>query len=101
MTACDAVMFGRICERWLQQCTQLRRTIPMDYVKPAEVAATMVETGRRKLALPTNDLIIRGELSGAILGVATSLAFYRRRLHRATSGRRPDLPRRADHHRIA
>ena len=47
----------------------------MDYVKPAEVAATMVETGRRKLALPTYDLIIRGVLSGAILGVATSLAF--------------------------
>src|SRR5262245_6575670 len=48
---------------------------PMDYVKPAEVAATMVETGRRKLALPTYDLIIRGALAGAILGVATSLAF--------------------------
>ena len=47
----------------------------MDYVKPAEVAATMVETGRRKLALPTYDLIIRGALAGAILGVATSLAF--------------------------
>src|SRR5947208_14179844 len=47
----------------------------MDYVKPAEVAAAMVETGRRKLALPTTDLLIRGMLSGAILGVATSLAF--------------------------
>src|SRR6266508_3058436 len=47
----------------------------MDYVKPAEVAAAMVETGRRKLALPTSDLLIRGILSGAILGVATSLAF--------------------------
>ena len=47
----------------------------MDYIKPAEVAAAMVETGRRKLALPTYDLMIRGALSGAILGVATSLAF--------------------------
>src|SRR5947209_10768606 len=47
----------------------------MDYIKPAEVAAAMVETGRRKLALPTYDLMIRGTLSGAILGVATSLAF--------------------------
>src|SRR5215831_18570021 len=47
----------------------------MDYVKPADVAATMVETGARKLALPTSDLLIRGMLSGAILGVATSLAF--------------------------
>src|SRR5947209_18994844 len=47
----------------------------MDYIKPAEVAAAMVETGRRKLALPTYDLLIRGVLAGAILGVATSLAF--------------------------
>jgi len=35
----------------------------------------MVETGRRKLALAPRDLLIRGMLSGAILGVATSLAF--------------------------
>jgi formate/nitrite transporter len=35
----------------------------------------MVETGGRKLALSTRDLLIRGILSGAILGVATSLAF--------------------------
>ena len=47
----------------------------MDYVKPADVASAMVETGRRKLALPIGDLVIRGVLAGAILGVATSLAF--------------------------
>jgi formate transporter len=47
----------------------------MDYVKPADVAKSMVETGARKLALSTRDLLIRGILSGAILGVATSLAF--------------------------
>ena len=47
----------------------------MDYVKPADVAAAMVETGKRKLALAPRDLLIRGMLSGAILGVATSLAF--------------------------
>jgi formate/nitrite transporter len=47
----------------------------MDYVKPADVAAAMVEAGRRKLALPPFDLVIRGVLSGALLGVATSLAF--------------------------
>src|SRR5260370_15736747 len=35
----------------------------------------MVETGSRKLALSPRDLLIRGILSGAILGVATSLAF--------------------------
>ena len=47
----------------------------MDYVKTADVAVAMVETGRRKLALAPRDLLIRGMLSGAILGVATSLAF--------------------------
>src|SRR5437899_2603031 len=47
----------------------------MDYVKPVDVAKSMVETGGRKLALSTGDLLIRGILSGAILGVATSLAF--------------------------
>ena len=46
----------------------------MDYVKPAEVVSAMVETGRRKLALQPRDLLIRGALSGALLGVATSLA---------------------------
>src|SRR5438105_9900456 len=46
----------------------------MDYVKPADVAKAMAETGRRKLALLPTDLLIRGMLSGAILGVATSLA---------------------------
>jgi formate/nitrite transporter len=47
----------------------------MDYVKPGEVASIMRETARRKLALSTTDIVIRGMLSGAILGVATSLAF--------------------------
>ncbi len=47
----------------------------MDYVKPADVAKAMVETGARKLTLKPADLLIRGILSGAILGVATSLAF--------------------------
>lgn len=47
----------------------------MDYVKPADVAKSMVETGSKKLALPISSLLIRGIMSGAILGVATSLAF--------------------------
>jgi formate/nitrite transporter len=47
----------------------------MDYIKPADVAAAMIETGSRKLALAPSDLMIRGALAGAILGVATSLAF--------------------------
>src|SRR5499427_1824892 len=46
----------------------------MDYVKPADVAKMMVETGDKKLGLPISSLLIRGILSGAILGVATSLA---------------------------
>jgi formate/nitrite transporter len=47
----------------------------MDYVKPADVATTMMETGARKLALSPRDLVIRGALAGGILAAATSLAF--------------------------
>jgi formate/nitrite transporter len=47
----------------------------MDYVKPADVATTMVETGHRKLALGPRDLLIREALAGGLLGIATSLAF--------------------------
>jgi formate/nitrite transporter len=47
----------------------------MDYVKPADVALAMLDAGKRKLAIAPRDLLIRGMLSGAILGVATSLAF--------------------------
>ena len=47
----------------------------MDYVKPADVAAAMVNTGRSKLMLSPIDLVIRGGLAGAILAAATSLAF--------------------------
>lgn len=46
----------------------------MDYVKPAEVAKSMVDAGRAKLGLPIPSLLVRGILSGAILGVSTSLA---------------------------
>jgi len=46
----------------------------MDYVKPADVASAMVETGRRKLTLSPVDLVIRGALAGGILAAATSLA---------------------------
>jgi formate/nitrite transporter len=47
----------------------------MDYVKPAAVAQSMFDAGTTKLAIAPRDLFIRGMLSGAILGVATSLAF--------------------------
>ncbi len=46
----------------------------MDYMKPNEVADTMVDAGIKKIGLPVRDLLIRGALSGAILGFATSLA---------------------------
>ncbi len=46
----------------------------MDYVNPIEVVKNMVNTGATKGALPTKDLVIRGFLSGALLGYATSLA---------------------------
>jgi formate transporter len=46
----------------------------MDYVKPSELAATMIETGRNKLNLAPHDLVIRGAFAGALLGAATSLA---------------------------
>jgi formate/nitrite transporter len=47
----------------------------MDYVKPENVAIAMLNAGVAKLALAPRDLLIRGTLSGAILGVATTLAF--------------------------
>lgn len=47
----------------------------MDYAKPADVVSTMIESGRNKLRLEPRDLLIRGALSGALLGTATSFAF--------------------------
>jgi formate/nitrite transporter len=46
----------------------------MDYLKPTEVIASMVEAGTRKGALSVSDLLVRGALSGGILGIATTLA---------------------------
>jgi formate/nitrite transporter FocA (FNT family) len=47
----------------------------MDYVKPVDLAATMLDTGRKKLALGPAELVTRGALAGSILACATSLAF--------------------------
>lgn len=46
----------------------------MDYVKPSEVVKAMLSAGEAKAALPVKDLVLRGILSGALLGFATSLA---------------------------
>src|SRR5262249_61321215 len=47
----------------------------MDYTKPSDVVAAMIYLGVKKLALPPRDIMIRGALSGALLGAATALAF--------------------------
>ncbi len=46
----------------------------MDYIKPAEMVKNLVGAGEIKAGLPIKDLLIRGFLSGALLGFATSLA---------------------------
>ena len=47
----------------------------MDYIKPTDVVAAMIDASLRKLALGPRDMLIRGALSGALLGAATALAF--------------------------
>lgn len=46
----------------------------MDYIAPAKVIQTMLDAGAAKAAAPLRDLAIRGFLSGALLGISTSLA---------------------------
>src|SRR4051812_43179352 len=46
----------------------------MDYIKPADLVKNLVSAAQAKASLSVRDLIIRGFLSGALLGVATSLA---------------------------
>src|SRR6202451_4526752 len=58
----------------------LRRTphdggsLNMDSLKPADIVANMVQAGIAKSQLGPFDLLVRGALSGALLGFATSLA---------------------------
>jgi len=47
----------------------------MDYAKPSDVVASMIAASKTKLNLEPRDLLIRGALSGALLGTATSFAF--------------------------
>ncbi len=46
----------------------------MDYVKPHDMVKSMLAGGALKLSLPARDLVIRGMLAGAYLGVATSMS---------------------------
>lgn len=47
----------------------------MDYVKPSEIAENFVAAGSAKAQLKIRDLLLRGFLSGALLGFATTVAF--------------------------
>lgn len=47
----------------------------MDYVTPRELAACAVELAQQKSELSTADLLLRGIIAGALLGIATSFAF--------------------------
>ena len=46
----------------------------MDYIKPSETVKMMVNAGDTKAGLAVKHLLLRGFLSGALLGFATSLA---------------------------
>jgi formate transporter len=46
----------------------------MDYVRPSDVVSAMIDASVKKLALSPRDLLIRGAISGALLGAATTLA---------------------------
>src|SRR6185437_7443388 len=47
----------------------------MDYIKLSEVADTFLANGAAKSHLPISQLLLRGALSGALLGFATTVAF--------------------------
>jgi formate/nitrite transporter len=47
----------------------------MDYIKPIDLVKNLLAAGETKASLGTKDLLIRGFLSGALLGFATTLAF--------------------------
>jgi hypothetical protein len=44
----------------------------MPYVKPDAIVDSMIQAGTNKGKLGAKDLLIRGGLSGALLGVATT-----------------------------
>jgi formate/nitrite transporter len=47
----------------------------MDNIKPIDITKSAIELAATKGALPVKDLLLRGVLSGAILGIATTLAY--------------------------
>jgi formate transporter len=49
--------------------------VTSDQVTPRELVAEAVELAKKKAELGIGDLVIRGMMAGALLGIATSLAF--------------------------
>jgi len=47
----------------------------MDYISPSEVAGNFVANGAAKSRLSISQMLLRGALSGALLGFATTVAF--------------------------
>jgi len=47
----------------------------MDFAKSSDIVASMVDISVKKLALSPRDLLIRGAISGALLGAATGFSF--------------------------
>lgn len=47
----------------------------MDYVNPAELMTEVLRAAKRKSQLAVGDMLLRGALSGAFLGFATSMVF--------------------------
>jgi formate/nitrite transporter len=60
--------------RFVVEARETKQKIYMDYIKPAEVVENMIKAGTTKGSLPVKHLLIRGMLSGGLLGIATSLA---------------------------
>lgn len=48
----------------------------VDFVKPAQVFRTIVETGAAKGDLPVGQILVRGMFGGAFLAYGTALAFF-------------------------
>ena len=80
----------------------------MDYVKPYGVVGSMLAGGAVKLSLPPRQLLLRGMLAGAYLGIGTEHGGDGGRRNRILDYRQPPLSirigpghsaGRGDHHR--
>jgi formate/nitrite transporter FocA (FNT family) len=53
---------------------KLMLEMTLDYVSPLELTSSMLESGAKKAKLSVSDLLIRGVLAGAFLGMAATLS---------------------------